>query len=75
MLFRSRLKRCVDALTARGVRVLVSNSPHPWVHGGYEFSGYRVDQVPARRSINSRGSGRGPIPELVITNPQVDALP
>jgi DNA adenine methylase len=70
-----RLKRCIDGLTTRGVRVLVSNSPHPWVHGGYEFSGYRVDQVPARRSINSRGSGRGPIPELVITNPQVDALP
>ncbi|MFA7296583.1 MAG: DNA adenine methylase [Dehalococcoidia bacterium] len=70
-----RLKRCIDDLTARGVRVLVSNSPHPWIHGGYEFAGYRVDQVPARRSINSRGSGRGPIPELVITNPQVDALP
>lgn len=70
-----RLKCCIDGLTTRGVRVLVSNSPHPWVHGGYEFSGYRVDQVPARRSINSRGSGRGPIPELVITNPQVDALP
>ena len=70
-----RLKQCIDGLTSRGVRVLVSNSPHPWIHGGYEFSGYRVDQVPARRSINSRGSGRGPIPELVVTNPQVDALP
>lgn len=70
-----RLKQCTDVLTANGVRVLVSNSPHPWIQGGYEFSGYRVDQVPARRSINSRGSGRGPIPELVVTNPQVAALP
>lgn len=69
-----RLKRSIDGLTSRGVRVLVSNSPHPWIHGGYEFSGYLVEQVPARRSINSRGTGRGPIAELVITNPQVDAL-
>ena len=65
-----RLKQWNDVLTARGVAVLISNSPHPWIQGGYEFSDYQVDQVPARRSINSRGSGRGPIPELLITNPQ-----
>jgi DNA adenine methylase len=65
-----RLKRWIDVLTARGVGVLVSNSPHPWIHGGYEFAGYLVEQVPARRSINSRGDGRGPIPELIVTNPQ-----
>jgi DNA adenine methylase len=63
-----RLKRCVDALTARGVAVLVSNSPHPWIRGGYEFSGYNVAEVPARRAINSRGDRRGPIGELVISN-------
>ena len=65
-----RLKQWNDVLTERGVGVLISNSPHLWIQGGYEFSGYQVDQVPSRRSINSRGSGRGPIPELVITNPQ-----
>jgi len=63
-----RLKRCVDALTSRGVAVMVSNSPHPWIRGGYEFAGYELDEVQARRAINSRGDRRGPVEELVITN-------
>ena len=63
-----RLKRCVDDLTRRGVAVLVSNSPHPWIRGGWEFAGYRVEVVSARRAINSKGDRRGPIGELVITN-------
>jgi DNA adenine methylase len=69
-----RLKRCIDGLTARGVAVLISNSPHPWIRGGYEFGGYRVEEVPARRAINSRGDRRGPIGELVITNREVGAV-
>jgi len=63
-----RLKRHVDELTSRGVAVLLSNSPHPWIRGGYEFSGYGIDEVQARRAINSRGDGRGPIGELIVTN-------
>jgi DNA adenine methylase len=63
-----RLKRCIDDLTRRGVGVLLSNSPHPWIRGGYEFAGYVVEQVSARRAINSRGDRRGPIGELMITN-------
>jgi len=63
-----RLKRCIDRLTKRGAPVMLSNSPHPWVRGGYEFAGYDVDEVQARRAINSRGDGRGPIGELVVTN-------
>jgi DNA adenine methylase len=77
-----RLKRCIDALTARGVAVMLSNSPHPDIHGGYLLSGYTVEQVPARRAINSRGDRRGPIGELIITNealrsaaPTSDAAP
>jgi DNA adenine methylase len=63
-----RLKRCVDGLTRRGVPVMLSNSPHPWVQGGYEFAGYDIEEVQARRAINSRGDGRGPIGELVLRN-------
>lgn len=63
-----RLKRCIDDLTRRGVRAMLSNSPHLWVRGGYEFAGYEVAEVQARRAINSRGDGRGPIGELVVTN-------
>lgn len=63
-----RLKRCIDALTGRDVAVVLSNSPHPDIRGGYLLSGYTVEQVPARRAINSRGDRRGPIGELIVTN-------
>ncbi len=63
-----RLKRCIDALTHDGVRVMLSNSPHPWIVGVYEGGGYPVEVVPARRAINSRGDRRGPIGELIVTN-------
>ena len=63
-----RLKRCIDVLTARGVSMMLSNSPHPDIRGGYLLSGYTVSEVPARRAINSRGDRRGPIGELIVTN-------
>ncbi|MBM4415857.1 MAG: Dam family site-specific DNA-(adenine-N6)-methyltransferase [Chloroflexi bacterium] len=63
-----RLKRCIDALTARGVAVLLSNSADPWLRGGYDFAGYLTEVVPARRAINSRGDRRGAVGELLVTN-------
>jgi DNA adenine methylase len=63
-----RLKWRIDALRDRGVPVMLSNSPDPWVLGLYEGSRYHVDRVPARRSINSRGGGRGAIDELTVTS-------
>ena len=62
-----RLKWRIDGLRERGAPVLLSNSPHPWVVGLYEGSRYRIDRTPARRAINSRGNGRGPIEELAIS--------
>jgi DNA adenine methylase len=32
------------------------------------YDGFTIERVPARRLINSKGSGRGEINELVITN-------
>jgi len=63
-----RLKWCIDDLTERGVQVMLSNSPHPWVLGLYEGGRYRVEELPARRMINSRGDRRGGSSELVVTN-------
>ena len=63
---QKRLKWLADDLRARGVAVLVSNSPHEWVRGLYEGSRYRIESIPARRAINSRGAGRGPVDELAI---------
>ena len=63
-----RLKWCIDGLSERGVRVMLSNSPHDFVQGMYLGSHYRLEQLPARRLINSRGDRRGGASELVITS-------
>ena len=63
-----RLKWCIDGLRERGAPALLSNSPHQWVIGLYEGSRYEIAHTPARRAINSRGNGRGPIDELAITS-------
>ncbi|MDE2696486.1 MAG: DNA adenine methylase [Chloroflexota bacterium] len=63
-----RLKWRVDAMREAGTPVLLSNSPHQWVLGLYEGSRYGIARIPARRMINSRGNGRGPIDELAVTS-------
>ena len=63
-----RLRWHLDALREHGVPVMLSNSPHEWVVGVYESARYLVDRTPARRAINSKGDGRGPIDELVVTS-------
>lgn len=64
----------VLALAQRGVRVLLSNSTAPAVTRLYEenralaAAGLRTRRVPARRAVNSKGAGRGPIEELLVSN-------
>jgi len=53
-------------LDRRGVRVMLSNSEHPLVRKLY--AGFRIEQVYARRHINSHANGRGPIHEVVVLN-------
>ena len=72
---QQRLKWSVDDLTARGVHVMLSNSPHDFIRGLYsadrgplDGTRYRIDGTPARRAINSRGDGRGAIEELIVMN-------
>ncbi len=65
---QERLRGCIDGLTARGVQVLLSDSPHPLIVYLYESAGYELRRVPARRAINSKGAGRGPIDELLVSN-------
>ena len=64
---QKRLRWRADDLHARGAAVLISNSPHEWVRGLYESGRhYRIASIPARRAINARGDGRGPVGELAI---------
>jgi DNA adenine methylase len=60
-----RLRDIARALKLRGVNVLLSNSDTPIVRQLYS-SGFQMEQVFMGRAINSRGSGRGAVPELVI---------
>ena len=68
------LQQHVLAIASRGAMVLLSNSSSPDVRRLYATDegaravGLRATTVPARRAINSRASGRGPIREYLITN-------
>jgi DNA adenine methylase len=69
---QKRLCDGVLAIAARGVHVLLSNSTAASVVALYDnrtarAAGLRCYRVPARRAINSRGSERGIIEELVVT--------
>lgn len=61
-----KLADAIRRLHRRGVKVMVSNSDTPIIHKFY--AGFDVRRVMARRRINSNGSGRAPISELLIRN-------
>ena len=65
---QERLRDEFDALTARGVSAILSNSDHEGIRELYGGRGYRMETVPMSRAINSKGAGRSPIPELLISN-------
>jgi DNA adenine methylase len=71
---QQRLQQVVIALAQRSVNVLLSNSVAPSIAALYEnndaatAAGLRSFRFPARRSINSRGDGRGVVEELVVSN-------
>jgi DNA adenine methylase len=68
-----RLAKFFKELDARGASIMLSNSD-PRNQDSCDtffddlFEGYTIDRVPARRLINSNGSRRGNIDELIITN-------
>lgn len=71
---QARLHAAVVALAARGCWVVLSNSSAPELEALYRAgtsipdTRLRIYRLPARRSINSRPSGRGAVMELLITN-------
>ncbi|MCP4680007.1 MAG: DNA adenine methylase [Deltaproteobacteria bacterium] len=54
------------ALAAKGVYVILSNSDVPWMHERYRD--YHIRSIQAKRSINSKASGRGPVGEVIVTS-------
>lgn len=61
-----RLKRLCDKLNERGIRFLLSNSSAEFIKNLYQD--YDIVQVNANRSINSIGSERGKIEEVLVKN-------
>lgn len=51
-------------LAERGVYVLLSNSDTPLVRELYD--GFEINEVHARRNINSKGAKRGPVGEVIV---------
>ena len=63
-----RLAHVFEALTKKRVKALLSNSDHPLIRRLYASKRYKVIEISARRSINSKAQHRGPINELLIRN-------
>lgn len=61
-----RLRECCDALTARGIKFILSNSDTDFIRSLY--AGYDITEVFAKRFINCNGNGRGDVKELIIRN-------
>lgn len=60
------LKEVFDGLSQRGCKVMMSNSKTAFISKLYRD--YRMETVLATRSLNSKGTGRGKVEELVILN-------
>lgn len=70
---QARLRELTVALAGRGVQVLLSNSSADSIRRLYgsrtvSTAGLRVRRVAARRAINTRADGRGPVDEVVVSN-------
>lgn len=63
------LRDTVLELHKRGCYVMLSNSDTPFINKIYsEHKGIRINKVEAGRAINSKGTGRGKITEVLVTN-------
>jgi DNA adenine methylase len=56
----------LDCLSKKRVKWMLSNSDVAWVHKRYKK--YNIEGVKARRNVNSKASGRGPVGEVIVRN-------
>lgn len=63
---QEKLADVFGALAKRGVRVMLSNSDVPWIHERY--GDHNILVIKAARQVNSDGSRRGPVGEVVVTS-------
>jgi DNA adenine methylase len=63
---QQRLRDVFCRLHAKGVLAMISNSDAPELRE--MFKEFEIHEVDARRNINSKGDGRGPVKELIIVS-------
>ena len=63
-----RLKLLCDQLTAKGCYVMLSNNSTTFIRELFNDDRYLIEEIPARRAINCKGTGRGPVQEVIIRN-------
>ncbi len=61
-----RLRQCCDELNRRGIKFMLSNSATPFIME--QYAGYNITVVQAKRAVNSVGSKRGGVDEVVVRN-------
>jgi DNA adenine methylase len=61
-----RLRECCDALDAKGLKFMLSNSSTDFIRE--QYSAYDVIIVQAKRAINSNSAKRGEVDEVVVRN-------
>ena len=77
---QERLQHAVLKAVRRGATVVLSNSSAPQVealYGGRDArrAGLVMRRAPAKRAINARAGGRGPVDEVLVTNGPLTRLP
>ena len=66
---QTELRDTVVRLHERGCFVMLSNSDTPLINELYSgLDGITINKITAGRAINSKGSGRGKITEVLVTN-------
>jgi DNA adenine methylase len=63
---QKKLSQVFKKLTKKWVNVMLSNHNTPFIRELYKW--FRFEIVKAKRNINSNGSGRGEIEEIVVMN-------
>lgn len=61
-----RLRKCCDELDRRGIKFMLSNSATEFIKE--QYTSYKINVVKAKRSINSNGTKRGQVDEVVVRN-------
>lgn len=62
----TKLKLLCDQLVAKGCYVMVSNNSTTFIRELFNDNRYLIEEIPVRRAINCKGTGRGPVQEVII---------